>query len=145
MQTALAFGGRGEFLQQVRNLRRQLGQAPGPGLVQELVVEPKILQHLNEVAFAGTEEAADPDTRLFRLVQVAQVGRQDANQAVRVLPIADEVRQFVAEGFQFRSRLTGRDLGHTLVQQGMRLGVFFVDIPIHHRLISPSLAVMGTA
>lgn len=39
--------------------------------------------------------AANPDPRLLGLVQVAEVGAEDAAQAFRVLAVAHEIRQFV--------------------------------------------------
>ena len=55
-------------------LGRQLGQAPCLGPVRELEVGPEVLEHLDQVALAGAEEAADPDARLLRLVQIGEVG-----------------------------------------------------------------------
>ena len=102
VQPAVPLGRVREFLQEVLHAGRQLGQAPGLGPVRELEVGPEVLEHLDQVRLAGAEEAADPDARLLGLVEVAEVGAEDAAQPLRVLAVADEVREFVAQGLEFR-------------------------------------------
>ena len=100
----VALGRVRELLEEVFDAGRQPGQAPGLGAVGKLEVGPEVLEHLDEMRLAGAEEAADPDAGLLGLVQVAEVGAEDAGQPFGVLAVADEVRELVAQGVQFGGR-----------------------------------------
>ena len=133
VQPALALGRGREFLEEVFDAGRQLGQSPGPGTVRELEVGPEVLEHLDEMRLAGAEEPAHPDARLLGLVQVAEVGAEDAAQPFGVLAVADEVGEFVAQGLEFGGRLPAGDLGDALVEQRVGTRVLLVDLAVHHR------------
>jgi hypothetical protein len=100
------------------------------------------------VRLARAVEATDPHRRLLRLFDVLQVGFQNVDQALFVLPIADKGVQLVP---QDRQRLVGLlviDAGHALVDQLAGRRVLLVDVAIEHvlPLNQNSLsAVIGTA
>src|SRR5207247_4945045 len=87
VQSAQSFGVGGEFLEQILDIGRQLGEAPRPGSIRQLEVDPQVLQHLDQVALTGTEEATDPNAGLLALVQMAEVSGQNAAQASGVLAV----------------------------------------------------------
>ena len=103
------------------------------------------MQHLHQVALARAEEAAHPDARLFRLIQVSEVGREDSLQAVGILAIADEIADLVAERVNLRSGLSGRDLGHPVVQEAIGAWVLIEELAVEHHRSCPSLLVIGIA
>ena len=119
-------------------------KAAGKNVV-ELEIGPEVLEHLDQVRLAGAEEPADPNARLLALVQVAQIGAEDANQAIGILAVADEVDEFVAQGVEFGGRLAARHLRDALVEQRVGTWVFLVNLKVLHGRTSTSLAVIGTA
>ena len=65
------------------------------GAVREAGVGPEVLKHPNQVRLAAAVEARHPHGRLGRAAAVADVGIEDALEAMLVLALADEAGQLV--------------------------------------------------
>ena len=97
-QAAVAATGLVEFGEVGADLLRHLGHdAAGRGAVGERRVGPEVGEHLEQVALAAAEEAANPDRLLRRVAQVAEVLREDAVESAGKLPLADEHLQLAAQ------------------------------------------------
>ena len=85
-------------------------------------------EHLQQVALAATEEAADPDRLLRRVAQVAEVLREDAVESTGKLTLADEHLQLAAQlGHDLLVGLVGK-AGLAVVDQRLPGGVDEKDV-----------------
>src|SRR5271157_2675939 len=97
MKPARSLGDGGQLFEEILRLGRQFGKAPCLGTIRKLVVDPQVLHDLDQVALPRSIESANPDARLFRLVEITKVRRQDALQTVGILSVTHEVADLVAE------------------------------------------------
>ena len=145
MQPTQTFGLGGKFSQEVCDVGWQFGQAARRRPIGKHKVGPQILQHFHQVTLAAAVKATDPHAGLFGLVEMIEVGSEDAVQTCGVLPVADEIRQFKSQRLQFGIGQVGGDFCHPLIQQSILIGIFVVDLAKLHGRPSPSSARMGTA
>ena len=83
--------------------------------------------------FAAAVEAGNPDARLFgAAAQVAQKRVEDGLHPFRILTIAHEGLQFIAQHPQGGFGDLFGDLGHAIVQQSVTRRLLEVDLPIQH-------------
>ena len=132
VQAAAALAQRVEFAQKVLHFLREAGQAAGGRAVVEAGVHPQMAEHLQQVRLAAAVEAAHPRRRLRRRTDVAEVGLQDADQAVLVLALAHEVLKLVPERLDF---LVAGGLaygGNAVVQQLGYSGIALEELSVFH-------------
>ena len=112
---------------------RQFGKTPCPGTIRKLVVDPQVLQHLDQVAFTRAEEPTHPDAWLLRFVEIREVGGQDSLQPVSILTITHEIADLVPQRINLWVGLPSGHLRHTVIEQFVRLGIFLVELSVQHQ------------
>lgn len=111
-----------------------------------MIVLPEVAQHFDEMGFAATEEAANPDGVLLGFSQASQVGLENPLHSARVFTIADKVLQLETKRLDL-ARVVA-DLGHlrdAVIEQLKRRGITEVQVAVRHGLMNLSVEVTGTA
>ena len=109
-------------------LGNRWNQAPRRRPVGEFGVAPKVAEHLQEVRLAAAEEAADPSAPLAGPAQIVEERADDPLDAVRILTLTDEGREFAAQLLRYLLVLPVGDARLALVDEGMRRGIPLEDI-----------------
>ena len=117
MQPSVAFARGVEFLQQVLDALRQVGDAACGRAVGEFRIRPQSAQHLDQVGLARPVEATHPDGWLLGLVNVLEIGLEDVRQTFFILAVADESLQFVTEHGKGLFGPLVVDIGHSLIDK----------------------------
>ena len=97
MKPPVPFALSGEFLQLIADTFWNAGNTPRTGPIAEAGIHPERPHHFDKVGLSRTIEAADPNRRLLRLVQVLDVGFENVNNALLILAFANKGFQFVPE------------------------------------------------
>ena len=145
VQTAQPASRSAELFELIADVGGEVDDTPGGRAIGERHVHPQGPEHLHQVRLAAAVEAAHPDAGLLGLIEIAQIGVQDAPHPLGVFTVAHEGLELVPESAHLGIGSTIGNLCDTIVQQSVLGRVFGKDLSVFHHASAPSCAVMGTA